>query len=125
LFIQFLVEGRSDKQLLEIIMMKYRSETHSVLIECDIKDYNGLGAAYPDIRDRIATKLSQYTQDEIRIEGTWEFLADMLTKKGAGKGNPTKIEWAKSIGAHLTIRGNASPSFNRFIGELDKRASYS
>ena len=94
-------------------------------------DISAIIAAYPKIRDRIATKHSQYKQDEIRVEGTWEFLADMLTKNGFQrfkKDNPScsdigknKSEWMELIGKHLNIRKNVSPSFNYFINELDTR----
>lgn len=92
-------------------------------------DCQAIKHAYPKISDRIDTKHINYKQDSIC--GTWEFLADVLTKKGLGqfrKDNPTwidvakcKCEWAENIGKYLTIRENASPSFNYFIGELDKR----
>lgn len=65
------------------------------------------------------------------ICGTWEYLADMLTKGGISKfrkKNPTaydvgrcKSEWAENIGRQMNIRNNVSPSFQEFIEELDKR----
>ncbi|MDR0381278.1 MAG: DUF4276 family protein [Oscillospiraceae bacterium] len=92
-------------------------------------DREAIQAAYPSLSDRIASKHPNYRQDSIC--GTWEFLADMLTKRGIGvfrKNNPSphdigqcKREWAEKIGARLTIRGNASPSFQVFLSELDKR----
>ena len=94
-------------------------------------DINAIKFAYPALRDRIATKHSQYTPDEIRQGGTWEFLAEMLTKKGYShfiKANPSyydvgrrKSEWAEHIGKYMEIRQNQSPSFNKLIDELDKR----
>ncbi|MDR1736428.1 MAG: DUF4276 family protein, partial [Oscillospiraceae bacterium] len=96
-------------------------------------DMAAIQSAYPQHYDRILSKHAQYTQDEIRKGGTWEFLAEMLTKNGFKhfkRINPTsadvgrvKSEWAERIGAHLDIRGNVSPSFQYFIGELDKRAA--
>lgn len=92
-------------------------------------DRDAIQSAYKGISDRIATKHSGYKQDSIC--GTWEYLADMLTKGGLSKfrkKNPTafdvgrnKAEWAEKIGKQLHIRNNASPSFQYFITELDKR----
>lgn len=92
-------------------------------------DRDAIINAYPELKDRIISKHSQYVQDSIC--GTWEFLADMLSEKGI-KGffekNRTVYEvglqksiWAKRIGAELDINANKSPSFNRFIQELNKR----
>ncbi|GHU15837.1 hypothetical protein FACS1894163_03990 [Spirochaetia bacterium] len=92
-------------------------------------DRAAIYAAYPNLNDRVRSKHPQYVQDSIC--GTWEFLADMLSKKGIGqfrKENPTfveigikKSEWAQNIGEHLSIRDNVSPSFKYFLDELDKR----
>lgn len=92
-------------------------------------DRDAIQSAYPKISDRIATKHAAYRQDSIC--GTWETLADILTKKGFGafqKQNPTpydvgkcKIEWAENIGNYLNLRKNTSPSFMKFITELDIR----
>ncbi|MEG2144664.1 MAG: DUF4276 family protein [Oscillospiraceae bacterium] len=96
-------------------------------------DYNALRLAYPPVSGRIASKHSGYSQDSIC--GTWEFLADMLTENGMGsfmRQNPTafdigrcKSQWAKSIGAYMDIRANASPSFQSFIEALDARVHIS
>ena len=92
-------------------------------------DCYALQAAYPKLADRIASKHATYRQDSIC--GTWEVLADILTRNGFGvfqKQNSTpydvgrcKIEWVENIGKHLDLRKNASPSFLRFIAELDFR----
>ncbi len=92
-------------------------------------DCHALQAAYPKLADRIASKLPNYQQDSIC--GTWEFLADILTKGGIGKfrkDNPSahdvgikKAEWAKNIGKHLDIRENKSPSFQHMLNALDQR----
>lgn len=92
-------------------------------------DYKAIQAAYPKMHDRIASKHSNYAQDSIC--GTWEFLADILTRGGIGqfkKQNPTvfdigkcKSEWAENIGQYFDIRQNTSPSFQFFISNLDKR----
>lgn len=92
-------------------------------------DRQALQKAYPDLADRIAGKLSNYQQDSIC--GTWEFLADLLTKGGFTnfrKSNPSagdvgskKIEWAATIGSHLDIRNNASPSFRFLLSALNQR----
>lgn len=92
-------------------------------------DYSAIQAAYPKMHDRIASKHSNYVQDSIC--GTWEFLADILTRGGIGqfrKQNPTvfdvgkcKSEWAENIGKYFDIEQNSSPSFQYFISNLDKR----
>lgn len=92
-------------------------------------DRNAMQLAYPDLVDRIATKHASYRQDSIC--NTWEVLADILTKKGLSafqKRNPTpydigkcKIEWAEKIGNYLNLRDNTSPSFLKFIFQLDCR----
>lgn len=92
-------------------------------------DREAIRSAYSNISDRITYKYSNYQQDSIC--GTWECLADMLTKGGLAKfkkRNPTafdvgrcKSEWAVQIGRQMNIRSNVSPSFQNFISELDKR----
>ena len=92
-------------------------------------DRNALRAAYANVADRISSKYSSYKQDSIC--GTWECLADMLTKGGIAKfrkKNPTafdvvrcKSEWAEKIGHEMELRKNVSPSFQKFLYELDKR----
>ncbi|MCL2336696.1 MAG: DUF4276 family protein [Firmicutes bacterium] len=94
-------------------------------------DRQAIKDAYPRLHNRIDTKHSNYKQDSIC--GTWELLADMLTKNGLNgfrKEHPTAMDvgkckgiWAEKIGKHLRIRENASPSFNYFINELDQRVS--
>ncbi|CUX34537.1 DUF4276 family protein [Clostridium sp. C105KSO13] len=92
-------------------------------------DKDAIQAAYAKVSDRIASKHSGYKQDSIC--GTWEYLADMITKGGISrfqKMNPTafdvgrcKSEWAENIGRQMNIRRNSSPSFQSFINELDIR----
>lgn len=92
-------------------------------------DCDALQTAYPQLSDRIASKHANYSQDSIC--NTWEFLADILTRKGLTqfrKDHPTaydvgrcKLEWARKIGVQLTIRTNESPSFQQFLEELDAR----
>ncbi len=92
-------------------------------------DFAALKLSYPELSDRILSKHSGYIQDSIC--DTWEFLADILTKGGLKefrKQNPTpydegrkKAEWAERIGENMDIRNNASPSFNSFIYEIDRR----
>lgn len=92
-------------------------------------DRAAMQRAYPEVADRIATKSTGYVQDSIC--GTWEILADVLTKGGISsfrKKNPSSVdvgrsksEWANNIGCRMNIRCNNSPSFQRFLQELDKR----
>lgn len=92
-------------------------------------DCEAIKAAYPKLADRIITKHSNYSQDSIC--GTWELLADMLTKGGIGyfkKQNPTafdvgrcKSEWAENIGKYINVRENASTSFQYMLSALDSR----
>ena len=92
-------------------------------------DLQALQKAYPQKADRIMGKIANYRQDSIC--GTWEFLAEILTEGGLSrfkKENPSgfavgkkKSEWAVSIGQHLQLRANQSPSFQAFLAELDRR----
>lgn len=74
-------------------------------------------AAYPRAR---ATMLSAYRQDSVC--GTWELLADAVYPGGsaaiASAGWPlpgqVKHEWAGSIGPHMDVDNNSSPSFGKF-----------
>jgi hypothetical protein len=94
-------------------------------------DVSAIKNAYPTMKDRISQKHPQYKQDEIRNDGTWEFLLELLNtpKRGRAKKEhlayadlgKLKSEWADRIGVYMNIRENASPSFNYFICELDKR----
>jgi hypothetical protein len=92
-------------------------------------DQNAIETAYPQIRDRIRKRLSEYTQDSIC--GTWEVLADMLYDGGINKfkrDNPSYIDigrhkcnWSDTIGRAMDIRNNQSPSFCYFVSQLDMR----
>ncbi len=92
-------------------------------------DREALIIAYPEMTDRIITKHASYIQDSIC--GTWEVLADMLTRGGIDrfkKKNPTfydvgkcKSDWAENIGQNLSIPDNASPSFSRFIQYIESK----
>lgn len=94
-------------------------------------DIEAIQKAYPELFDRIATKHATYQQDS--IGKTWEFLFEMLTKKNTSKIRMEKLsfvdigkyklEWADKIGAYLNIRNNKSPSFQYFLGELDRHSA--
>lgn len=88
-------------------------------------DREALFKAYPNAKRQI---VQSYMQDSIC--GTWEILANAVynggvtrMKKGAtsyyeiGK---EKCRWAETIGIHMDIRKNQSPSFNYFISKLDQ-----
>lgn len=85
-------------------------------------------SAYPKARLAV---LHSYKQDSIC--GTWEVLADVvynggqntMKKQHYSEQGLIKNNWAKSIGAHLTISSNKSPSFNLFVSEVVKRANIS
>lgn len=89
-------------------------------------DEDAVRAAYPQARLSV---LHSYVQDSIC--GTWETLADAVYKGGQQKMKKQhfsergriKNEWAREIGAHLDLTNNRSPSFNRFLSELYKRAA--
>lgn len=93
-------------------------------------DEQALLRAYP--KAKLAT-LHTYKQDSIC--GTWELLADVVYKGGYNrmmKENPSypgigkiKCEWAKNIGQYMDIHSNRSPSFKKFIRELEKRIALS
>ena len=87
-------------------------------------DKTAVKTAYPHAKMDI---VDAYVQDSIC--GTWEVLANAVYHGGArelkkqnyheiGK---MKCEWAKTIGEHMNIDKNESPSFNSFITEFRKR----
>lgn len=91
-------------------------------------DEAALRKAYPNAK---LTVLLSYEQDSIC--GTWEVLAAAVYPGGynkmkkdypayTGRGK-IKSEWASNIGSFMDIRNNQSPSFNCFIGEIEKRLS--
>lgn len=85
-------------------------------------DSDALLTAYPEANRSM---LRSYVPDS--VIDTWEYLADIVHKKGAGylkdlsheKGK-FKCECADKIGTYLDIRDNRSPSFNHFIKKLDE-----
>lgn len=89
-------------------------------------DERALLAAYPEAKIQI---LHAYVQDSIC--GTWEVLADAVYPDGSQKLHKEhvsfmeigklKAEWARNIGIHMDLKANRSPSFNNFIGEIEKR----
>jgi len=91
-------------------------------------DISAIKMAYPALENRITQRHSQYNQDEIRVDGTWEFLFDLLNPPRRSKVKKEKLsfveigkyksDWAREIGLHMNIRANCSPSFNYFISEL-------
>ncbi|HBN56983.1 MAG TPA: hypothetical protein DD414_09435 [Lachnospiraceae bacterium] len=90
-------------------------------------DIEAVKEAYPNAKMQC---IRRYQQDAICE--TWEVLADIVyphglskLKKSAG-GNYSEIgkakcEWADKIGSRLHLHKNASPSYQYFIGELEKR----
>lgn len=83
--------------------------------------------AYPNAKMQYIKK---YQQDGICE--TWEVLADIvyphglsrLKKKAGGSYleiGKAKCEWADKIGGCLHLHENVSPSYQYFIGELEKR----
>lgn len=93
-----------------------------------LDDETALFAAYPKARRNL---YQTYEQDSIC--GTWEKLADVVYPGGCTqmkKDNPSyagigkiKTEWAISIGKHMDINRNVSPSFNFFMDEVRKRVA--
>lgn len=89
-------------------------------------DQDALMTAYPSAKAQV---LRGYIQDSIC--GTWEVLADVVYPGGITKIKKDRLsymeigklkaEWAKNIGIHMSLQGNASPSFNYFIQEIRKR----
>lgn len=86
-------------------------------------DRGALLAAYPKARRDV---LKGYVQDSVC--GTWELLADAVCEGGVNKVRKTgwplpgqiKHDWAASIGPHMTIESNVSPSFRKFCKGLRK-----
>lgn len=90
-------------------------------------DVKAIEAAYPNAR-KSAWK--EYEQDGIC--DTWEVLANAiypgglteLRKKAAGTYKQigiVKCEWARMIGAQMSLTENASPSYHFFVESLTKR----
>ncbi len=90
-------------------------------------DSRAIREAYPDAKMQFMKK---YEQDGICA--TWEVLADIVYPKGYLKlkrkadGNymeigKAKCEWADKIGKCLHLHENKSPSYQYFIGELERR----
>ena len=91
-------------------------------------DENAVVRAYPQAKTNV---LRGYVQDDIC--GTWELLADAIYRGGSAKLKKdgqsyrsigtVKCEWAGNIGEFLDIHKNRSPSFQYFVGEIEKRLS--
>lgn len=90
-------------------------------------DKEAIIKAYPDAKMQYIKK---YNQDAICE--TWEVLADIvyphgfLRLKKKANGNYSEIgkakcEWADKIGKYIHLYENISPSYQYFIGELEKR----
>ncbi|MDO5424054.1 MAG: DUF4276 family protein [Eubacteriales bacterium] len=90
-------------------------------------DLKAITEAYPNAKTQYIKK---YKQDAIC--DTWEVLADIvypqglkkLRKEAAGSYHrigSAKCEWADKVGEHLHLHENASPSYNYFVEELEKR----
>lgn len=90
-------------------------------------DSRAIQEAYPNAKMQLMKK---YEQDAICE--TWEVLADIVYPQGHLKlkkravGNYSEIgdakcEWADKIGKCLHLHENSSPSYQYFIGELEKR----
>lgn len=89
-------------------------------------DKKAVLSAYPSARTSC---LHSYIQDSIC--GTWEILADAVYPGGVSKFKKQyqtyievggkKCEWAVEIGKRMNITENQSPSFQFFVGEIEKR----
>lgn len=90
-------------------------------------DPEAIKEAYQDAKLQYIKK---YEQDAICE--TWEILEDIVYPHGCARlkkkadGNyleigKAKCEWADRIGSCLHLHGNLSPSYQYFIGELEKR----
>lgn len=82
--------------------------------------------AFPQAKIAV---LDAYVQDSIC--GTWKHLADAvcpggataLTKKPYPEIGAEKSRWAESIGPHMCVEQNISPSFQKFHSALRLRAT--
>lgn len=90
-------------------------------------DSKAIKEAYPQAKMQYMKK---YEQDAICE--TWEILAEVVYPQGLAKlrkkagGNyadigKAKCEWADKIGRYLNLYENDSPSYQYFIGEIEKR----
>lgn len=86
-------------------------------------DRQAVAQAYPEAHISV---IDDYKQDSIC--GTWEVLAttiygnsaDRIIKIGYPAIGQYKYEWAENISSYMEIERNQSPSFKRFIRQLDR-----
>ena len=131
----------NDKRDIERFRTELEGVAGSNMILCDyvfciaikeleswlLGDVDAIVEAYPNAKTQY---LGRYEQDGIC--DTWEVLADIVYPRGlaalrkkAGSSyfeiGKAKCEWADQIGRYLHLHQNASPSYNYFIGELERR----
>ena len=73
--------------------------------------------AYPRVPDSIPKKAPYRNPDQIK-GGTWEAFEREMQKAGYFNGGLSKIEAARSIGKHIDVSRNTSPSFAVLIDSL-------
>jgi hypothetical protein len=82
-------------------------------------DRSAVLTAYPSAKKAI---LKRYKQDSIC--GTWETLAKaVLAGEAAPRPGDLKHEWAGTIGPHLDVTRNQSPSFQKLCEGLERLVS--
>ena len=87
-------------------------------------DLDAVITAYPNAKKKI---LNSYEQDSVC--GTWELLADAvypggheaLKKEGYARIGQCKGEWARKIGALISLDKDKSPSFQNFLSAVYQR----
>lgn len=146
MYFQFLIEDKSTEILVSHVMNKLEKQHTETPVYWKIKSFSGIGHLPKEgnvlerktgkllndlaVYMRGIGKVLQEMQDAIC--DTWEVLADVVCPQGHAKlkknaGNEytetgkAKCEWADRIGKHLRLYENNSPSFQYFIGELEKR----
>jgi hypothetical protein len=122
-----------SKQLKDLASKKIKSTDYAICIAVKemeawlLGDKEAIEKAYPNSNKNAAR---DYMQDS--IDDTWEVLANMiypgglknLKRKASGSYHligKAKLEWAERIGKTLELNRNTSPSFKKFINELEIR----
>ncbi|MEY8491620.1 hypothetical protein AALC16_01215 [Lachnospiraceae bacterium 29-91] len=132
MYFQFLIEDGSTNILVNHVMEKLTEQYKDKEIIWNIKFFGGIGhlSKKGSVWERKTGKL--LNDLPMFMKGFSKVLADIVYPQGYLKlkkravGNYSEIgnakcEWADKIGKCLHLHENSSPSYQYFIGELEKR----
>ena len=106
MYFQFLIEDPSGRILVERVMEKIKAVHPGMEYSC--KSFHGIGG----FTRRNTVKETK--------DGSAKLKKDGQSYRSIGT---VKCEWAGNIGEFLDIHKNRSPSFQYFVGEIEKRLS--